>query len=77
MSVVQQDEKGIFVLFEGYFHAVNMDDGGLNKGDKIRASHRAGIPTIKIILSCGCIRIWGNDYAHSLGKRVESEQRKN
>lgn len=77
MSVVKQDETGIFIQLNGakyrpgningYSHAFKMDDGGLKKGDTVKASHRAGTPTIKITLDDG-IRIWANDYVHNLEK---------
>lgn len=60
MSVIREDEKGLFVIaggykarpgsVGGYSHAFRMDDAGLRKGDRVKARHVAGSPLICITL---------------------------
>lgn len=73
MSVVRVDEKGLLIYLNGakhrpgdisgYAHAHKMDAGGVKLGDKVKASHRSGTPTIRVQTPEG-ERIWANDYMH-------------
>lgn len=69
MSVVRQDEKGIYVICDGslarpgdvngYSHAYDMSDGGLKKGDRIKARHIGGTPLVKVSAADGeTYRYW-------------------
>lgn len=68
MSVIRQDAKGLYVIAGGYTgrpggvggydHAMRMDDGGLKKGDRVKAAHVAGNPLIRIKLENGVKLYW-------------------
>ncbi|HEX8350411.1 MAG TPA: hypothetical protein VF598_10655 [Hymenobacter sp.] len=68
MSKVKQDADGIFVQTGGYIfrpggvnghdHAVEMDDGGLSKGDDVKARHMGGTELAKITLDNGDVKYW-------------------
>lgn len=71
MTVVREDEKGIFVQAGGYIarpgptrgtsHAYRMDDGGLKKGDIVKARHMAGTQLTSVTLPDGRKTIWHHE----------------
>lgn len=71
MALVKEDEKGLFIQAGGYIarpgpiagwmHAVKMDDGGLKKGDHVKARHKSGTPLNVITLKNNEKRYWGHD----------------
>lgn len=68
MSVICQDSAGLFVKAGGYIarpgdvggysHAFDMSDGGLKKGDRVKASHMTGAPIVKLRLEGGKVLHW-------------------
>lgn len=74
MSVVHEDDEGIFIKTGGYVfrpggivgsaHAYRMDDGGLRKGDRVKARHKGGTTLAAITLDDGTKRIWASQYEH-------------
>jgi hypothetical protein len=70
MPKVKEDDQGIFIQTGGYIfrpgdingcaHAYEMDDGGLRKGDDVKARHVAGSQLAKLKLADGSVRYWGN-----------------
>lgn len=71
MTVVREDERGIFIVAGGYVarpgdarsysHAYRMDDAGLKKGDRVYARHRGGTPLTKVRLEDGTELHWIHD----------------
>lgn len=71
MTVVRQDAKSIYVIaggyiarpgaVNGYSHAYNMSDGGLKKGDLVKARHIAQTPTTKVTTPDGTELRWHHD----------------
>ena len=68
MTIVRQDEQSIYVIaggyrarpgnVGGYDHAFDMSDGGLKKGDVVKARHVACSQLTKIRLSDGRMLHW-------------------
>lgn len=79
MTLVREDEKGLFIKAGGYIarpggvvgydHVLRMDDGGLKKGDKVVARHSAGSPLNYIKLPNGEKLWWHHDYSNNTGER--------
>ena len=81
MSTVREDDEGIYILLNGakhrpgsvsgYAHCNRMDSGGLKKGDKVKASHVACTPTIRITLDDGTKLRWhqnGEEFKYYQGQ---------
>ncbi len=74
MTLVREDEKGLYVIaggvtarpgaVNGYGHAYRMDDGGLKKGDKVTARHSGGTPLVKIKLPDETVTRWFGEGEH-------------
>lgn len=68
MSKVKEDSDGLFIqtgghIFRpgdvnGYYHAYEMDDGGLKKGDDVKARHLGGSQMAKLKLDNGSVKYW-------------------
>ena len=68
MSLVREDEKGLYIWLNGgkhrpgdvtgYDHVFDMSDGELEAGDKVKASIVSQAPLIRIRLDNGCKLYW-------------------
>jgi len=68
MTLVRQDDESLYIIVggvtarpgavNGYAHAMRMDDGGLVKGDKIKAKHVGGSELVCITLPEGEKTYW-------------------
>lgn len=71
MSLIRQDDRGIYVQTggyrfrpgdkNGYSHAYTMDDAGLQPGDRVKARHIGGSIIAKITLADGGVRHWSEE----------------
>lgn len=62
-SPVRSDDNGLYVLTNGakyrpgkvtgYDHVFRMDDGGLERGDRVMVRHRSQSPLCKIVFEEG------------------------
>lgn len=70
-SLVRKDARGLFIrtggyvfrpgAINGYQHAVRMDDGQLQDGDHVKASHVGGTPLAKLTLGDGSVTRWAEE----------------
>lgn len=68
MAVIREDDRGLFVRAGGYRgrpggvlgydHALDMSDGGLKAGDRVKARHISQSPLIKLRLDDGRVLFW-------------------
>lgn len=68
MARVREDERGIFVIqnglrfrpgpVNGYAHAYDMSDGGIKKGDMVKARHVSQSMLVRIRLDDGRVLHW-------------------
>lgn len=71
MRVVREDEQGIYVKnngqkhrpgrVRGYYHAFDMDDGGLKKGDRVGVRNINHSPLCRIRLKDGRTLYWHSE----------------
>lgn len=71
MSLVREDDRGLYIWLNGgkyrpggvtgWDHAYDMDDGGLKKGDKVRASVVPESPLTRIRLESHRKLMWHRD----------------
>ena len=71
MSLVREDEKGLYIWLNGgkhrpgkvagYSHVFDMSDGELEAGNKVKTSVISQTPLIRIQLDDGCKLYWHRD----------------
>lgn len=79
LATVREDKDGIYINtggyrfrpggVRGYDHAYDMSDGGLTKGDKIKAAHIGGSPLCRIRLIDNTY-YWHSDGRYKYGDKL-------